>query len=137
DHRLPLQAAAVEPVAFALAATLGVDVGATSAQPPAQVPGEWLQAVAADLGSHARTALVLPGEFQSPSVHALAHSINAALGSVGTTLEYTDPVDTDPVDHMLSLRQLSDDMAAGQVSVLIMLGGNPAFTAPADIPFVD
>ena len=78
---------------------------------------------------------MIAGEGQPPAVHALAHAINAALGSVGTTVEYTDPVEVDPVDHTASLRQLTADMAAGQVQLLLILGGNPAYTAPADIPF--
>lgn len=134
DHRLPLSARAIEPFAFALAGALGVDVGAGPAQAPALPPG-WLDGLVADLRAHAGRTLVIPGQFQSPTVHALAHSINAALGSVGSTVEYSAPVETDPVQHMLSLRQLVDDMNAGQVSTLIMIGGNPAFDAPADVPF--
>jgi molybdopterin-containing oxidoreductase family iron-sulfur binding subunit len=65
----------------------------------------------------------------------LAHSINAALGSVGTTVEYAPTVEADPVDHTGSLRQLVDDMNSSQVSLLLILGGNPAYTAPADTPF--
>ena len=33
------------------------------------------------------------------------------------------------------LKQLVDDMEAGRVETLVILGGNPAFTAPADVPF--
>ena len=134
DHRLPLAARDIEPFAFALATALGVNVGATSV-PPQQVPPAWLDALVADLQSHTTRTLVLPGDFQSPTVHALAHSINAALGSVGTTVEYSSPVETDPVEHALSLQQLVDDMTAGKVSTLVVIGGNPAFTTPADIAF--
>jgi Fe-S-cluster-containing dehydrogenase component len=137
DHRLPVPARAVEPFAFALAAALGVDVGAPAdISAPTQVPPQWLAGLVQDLRSHAATSLVVPGEFQPASVHALAHSINAALGSVGRTVDYSAPVETDPVDHMLSLRQLADDMSTGQVSLLVIMGANPGFTAPADVPFV-
>ena len=131
DHRFPLQARAIEPLAAALASMLGVQ-GAIA---PTQTPPPWLDAIANDLKSHAGTSLVIPGEFQPPRVHALAHAMNSALGSVGTTLEYTDRVETDPVDHTQSLKQLVDDMAAGRVSLLVIIGGNPAFTSPADVPF--
>jgi Fe-S-cluster-containing dehydrogenase component len=136
DHRLPLPAAAVEPFAFALASALGVDVGA--AQPGApQVNAAWLTNVANDLRSHARTSLVIPGDFQTPNVHALAHSINAALGSVGTTVDYSDPVALDAVDHVASVRTLVEDMQAGHVGLLIILGGNPVYSAPTDLAFAD
>ena len=84
----------------------------------------------------ARRALVVAGQFQPPAVHALAHAINAALGSVGTTVDYADPVEVDPVDHTASLDAAVADMAGGSASqLLLILGGNPAYTAPADIPF--
>ncbi|MCA1648197.1 MAG: molybdopterin oxidoreductase, partial [Chloroflexi bacterium] len=134
DHRLPLAARAIEPFAFALAAALGVDV-AGPVPALTSLPAGWLETLAADLRSHGRTSLILPGDFQSPAVHALAHSINAALGSVGTTVEHAPVVEVDPVDSAASLGQLVDDMNAGQVSLVLILGGNPAHTAPADIPF--
>src|SRR5262249_9168124 len=34
------------------------------------------------------------------------------------------------------LRELVEDMAAGRVEVLLVLGSNPVFTAPADLEFV-
>ena len=132
DHRLPLRSSALEQFALSLAGALGVR---SETQPPDGVPDTWLRAVSNDLRDHGRSALVIPGEFQSPIVHAAAHAINARLGSVGTTVEYSSPIEADPVEHAQSLRELADDMAAGQVTLLIILGGNPVFTAPADIPF--
>jgi Fe-S-cluster-containing dehydrogenase component len=137
DHRLPLSAGAIERFGFALASILGVDTGAAPAQPPMHVPAGWLETLAADLRAHGRTSLVVPGEFQSPTVHALAHSMNAALGAVGTTVDYSDPVALDAIQHAASLLQLVEDMQAGSVSLLVILGGNPAYTAPSDIPFLD
>ena len=137
DHRLPLPSGAVDAFGFALASALGVDVGATQVQPPPGIPSGWFENLASDLRSHASRSLVVPGEFQSPAVHALAHSVNAVLGSVGTTVDYSDPVALDSVDHVASLRQLVDDMRNGQVRVLLILAGNPGYSAPADIPFLD
>ena len=132
DHRLPLQASAVEQFALALAGALGIG---SQVPLPDGVSESWLSAVTEDLRSHARGALVIPGDFQSPDVHAVAHAINAALGGVGTTLEYSAPIESQPVDHQQSIRQLTQDMGSGQVSLLIMFGGNPAYTAPADVAF--
>jgi len=68
-------------------------------------------------------------------VHALAHAMNYALGNIGTTVFYTDPVEAAPVEPMASLRQLVSDMEAGVVELLVIIGGNPVYTAPADLHF--
>jgi hypothetical protein len=133
DHRLALQAAAIEPLAWSLAAALGVNV--PSVAPPANVPAEWLAAAVDDLRAAGANGLVLAGPTQPPAVHALAHAMNSQLGSIGTTVELTDPIEADPVQHAASLRELTDALAGGGVDVLLILGGNPAYTASADIPF--
>ena len=68
-------------------------------------------------------------------VHALAHALNEALGNVGKTVEYLDPVEAEPVDQVESLRTLVGDMEAGRVELLLILGGNPVYNAPADVDF--
>ena len=137
DHRLPLASGAIQSFGLALASRLGVDVGAGPAGVPPGIPASWLDNLAADLLGQRGRSLIIPGEFQPAPVHALAHSLNAALGNVGTTLDYSDPVALDSEDHVGSLRQLVSDIQAGQVSVLVVLGGNPLYTAPADIPLGD
>ncbi|MCI0354130.1 MAG: TAT-variant-translocated molybdopterin oxidoreductase [Acidobacteria bacterium] len=129
DHRLPLSASEVEKFARSLAAALGLPMG----EPPS--PALWVKAVAADLEKHHGSSVVIPGEQQSPAVHALAHAMNQALGNVGRTVVYTDPVEARPVLQNESLRELARDMEAGKVEMLVMLGGNPAFNAPADLEF--
>ena len=70
-------------------------------------------------------------------VHALAHALNQLLGNVGKTVFYTDPVDANPVNQTESLKDLVADMRGGKVDVLVILGGNPAYDAPADFGFAD
>ena len=41
-------------------------------------------------------SLVVAGETQPADVHALAHAINEALGNVGKTVEYLEPVEAEP-----------------------------------------
>jgi MoCo/4Fe-4S cofactor protein with predicted Tat translocation signal len=132
DHRLPLRASDVELFARALAAKLGLGGSAT---PPAGAD-KWVDAVAADLQQHKGASLVVAGEQQSAEVHALAHAINAALGNVGATLYYTEPVEVHPVNHLESLRELCSDIDAGKVDTLLILGVNPVYTAPHDFDFV-
>ena len=65
----------------------------------------------------------------------LATRMNQALGNVGKTVVYTDPVDANPVNQTDSLKDLVADMRAGKVDMLFILGGNPAYDAPADLGF--
>ncbi len=129
DHRLGISASQVERYARSLAAALGL----APAEPAS--PAVWVQAVARDLKQHRGSSLIIPGEQQSPLVHALAHAMNQALGNVGRTVIYTDPVEAKPALQNESLRELARDMEAGKVELLVMVGGNPAFNAPADIEF--
>src|SRR5581483_7740741 len=133
DHRLPVRAHDVEAVARAIAAQVGV-AGITG-NAPSTVPGAWLGALIKDLTAHKGTSVVVAGDEQPPSVHVLAHQINQALGNVGHTVSYTDPVEFNPVNQTQSLRDLVQDMNGGKVDFLVIVGGNPAYTAPADLDF--
>jgi Fe-S-cluster-containing dehydrogenase component len=128
DHRLPMRAADVETFARSVAALLGIGA-------PAGSPTPFARAVAEDLKAHRQKSLVLAGDGQPPSVHALAHAMNAALENAGATAVYIEPVPVRPESHAESFQRLVADMEAGTVETLVILGGNPAFTAPADVPF--
>jgi molybdopterin-containing oxidoreductase family iron-sulfur binding subunit len=133
DHRLSVRQSDVENIARALAAKVGVSgAGNVALDPDRQ---KWVNAAAADLIQHRGKSLVVGGEFQSANINALAHAMNATLGSAGQTVTYTDPVEIDPVEHAQSIRELADDIKAGKVETLIILGGNPAYDAPADLNF--
>ncbi|HVN55178.1 MAG TPA: TAT-variant-translocated molybdopterin oxidoreductase [Anaerolineaceae bacterium] len=133
DHRLPLRAAEVEPFARALASRLGVN-GVSA--PGGAVPGQsWVEVVAADLQKAGATALVVPGDRQPAAVHALAHAMNHALGAVGNTVTYTDPVEAAPLDQTASIQELAQDLNSGAVDTLLILDENPAYSAPADLGF--
>jgi len=93
--------------------------------------------VTGDLGAHKGSSLVIAGDHQSASLHAWVHVLNAKLGNVGKTVLYTDPVDANPVNQTESLKELVADMNAGKVDLLIILGGNPAYDAPADLNFAE
>jgi MoCo/4Fe-4S cofactor protein with predicted Tat translocation signal len=135
DHRWPLRAADVEQFAWSLAAALGVDTaGRKGAATPAD---QWIPAVARDLQAHRGASLIIAGEQQSPAVHALAHSMNAALGNTGQTVLYTDPVEANPVDQVASLYDLVKDLDAGAVDLLLIVGGNPAYNGPVELGLRD
>ena len=62
--------------------------------------------------------MVIAGDHQPPAVHAIAHAMNQALGNVGKTVFYTDPVNASPVNQTESLKDLVADMRAAKVDVL-------------------
>jgi len=131
DHRLPLRYAEVEEFARELAAALGV-AGAGASGGAYEF---WTSRVARDLQAHTGATVIIPGEHQSPAVHALAQAMNAALGNTGKTVIHTDPLEVQPVDQIDSLRNLSRDMNDGKVDLLLIFGGNPVYNAPVDFEF--
>ena len=134
DHRLPVKPSDVEQCARALAARLGV--AGAGGNVAAEV-GKWLEVVAADLQAHKGRALVVVGQHQPPAVHALGHAINEALGAVGSTVVYTDPVIPNTADPTASLKELLGDINAGKVDMLLIAGCNPLYAAPADLNFAE
>jgi MoCo/4Fe-4S cofactor protein with predicted Tat translocation signal len=136
DHRIPMAPSQMEALARALATSVGVS-GSIGAGEFSRETQTWLQAVRTELQSHRGSSLVVAGDSQAPVIHALAYAMNAALGNVGQTVFYTDPVEFRPVDQMQSIRELAAAMNAGQVDALIIVGSNPVYSAPADVRFAD
>src|SRR5262249_45474603 len=134
DHRLPLRAGEVESLARALAAELGVE-GVRATARLAATQRHWVTALARGLQRHRGAGIILAGHGHPPFVPALAHAMNPFLGNIGKTVFYTDLVEARPGDQIAGLRELVQDMGAGRVEVLLIVGGNPVFTAPADLEF--
>jgi MoCo/4Fe-4S cofactor protein with predicted Tat translocation signal len=140
DHRLPMRGSEVERLISEIQEmttlqekslyTLAVD-------PRDSGRVGFVNALAADLRRHSGSSVVIVGDHQSPAVHALAHAINAKLGNVGKTVFYTDAVDANPINQTESIKDLVADMRAGKVDMLVIMGGNPAYDAPADLGFAD
>jgi len=134
DHRLPMRAGEIDQVAGLL--NRFVERGHPSDVFSSQ--GEkFAAAVANDLSAHRGSSVVIAGDHQPPGVHALVHAINQALGNIGKTVFYTDPVDANPINQTESIKDLVADMRAGKVDMLVIMDGNPAYDAPADLGFAD
>ncbi len=144
DHRLRLAAAQVGAYLVALVRELKSahasklkTPDALPAAPPAapEFASGWVKAVAKDLAEHAGTGLIVVGPRQPAWVHALAHAANDALGNYAAGMaEFRDPP---PEVLDKTLKELVADMAAGKVSTLLVVGGDPVFNAPADLRFAD
>jgi Fe-S-cluster-containing dehydrogenase component len=93
------------------------------------------QAVLRDLLAAGREALVIPGTSMPAEVHAAVHALNHRLGGLHQTFEHTLPVAFEPVAHVESIRSLGEAMKQGRVQLLLIVGGNPVYDAPADLDF--
>jgi molybdopterin-containing oxidoreductase family iron-sulfur binding subunit len=93
--------------------------------------------IAKDLLANKGRCVIAVGERHAPATHALAHALNLALGAQGATLTYTEEPDADRASHFEALQSLTARMQGGEVKTLLILGGNPVFTAPADVPFAE
>ena len=130
DHRLAVKPSQMAEVAKAVAAAVGVG-GASSTYTDNK---DWIAAMAKDLAAFRGRSLVVVGDNQPPVVHAIAHAMNAALGNVGETVVYTDPLVANAEKAQVEqLRELVADIDAGKVKMLVMMGGNPAYSTPSDL----
>ena len=127
DHRFSVKSSAIAPIAYQLAKALGVAApDVTGTAPP------WLSAVAADLSKNKGRCVVIAGEYQPESVHLAAFAINQALGNLGTTVKVVESFMPDA--H--SIGDLAADLNGGHVEMLIILGANPVYDAPASLDFL-
>jgi molybdopterin-containing oxidoreductase family iron-sulfur binding subunit len=130
DHRLALRSSEIEGFTRAVAVGLGLPIGGGVAH-------AWVDPIVRDLRRAGARAVVLAGESQPPAVHAIAHAINGALGTVGTAVAYTAVAEAGPIGGHVALQDLVADMRAGKVDVLAILDSNPVYAAPADLRFTE
>ncbi len=125
-------------------ASRGVSGLAPLADAIAKVPGatntdgidvELLGAVAADLVANRGQSVVVAGAGQPPVVHAMTFAINGALGNANKTAWIGPAIDVEDASCRESILALKNDQEA--ITTLILLGGNPAYDAPADVGFAE
>jgi len=135
DHRLRVPSSSIGGIASLLASKLGVNDNAFAAFNDPKVDA-WITAMAADLSSAKGRAVVICGGQQPSSVQSLAFSINRALGSIGSAVEYLN-ADNQGITASSTLSDLAEQISQGTIKTLFVLGGNPAFDAPAELGFAD
>jgi molybdopterin-containing oxidoreductase family iron-sulfur binding subunit len=132
DHRLRIPCSAVAQVAAALAKAVlkpGTVSGLDNAGLAAGLDSKWITECAKDLTAHRGDSLVVAGYRQPMSVHLLALAINDALGNIGKTVVFHEV----PASKEGGIVELANALKGGQVETLAILGGNPAYNAPADL----
>ena len=133
DHRQPLSPSQIGDLICVIAERVGVP--APQRELPAGMPEELLEALLDDLDAASGSSLLVAGQFLPAQMQALVHAINDALGNTGSTVRYLEPADAQPTSGVASLVELTEAMEAGSVETLLILGGNPVYTAPGAIDF--
>ncbi|HEU4700086.1 MAG TPA: 4Fe-4S dicluster domain-containing protein [Gemmatimonadales bacterium] len=158
DHRLRVRAGDVGALAMdLLAALVALGTSVTAARElaaalraRAAAGGDapwnpaWVRGAAADLHAAAGRGIVIAGTHQPGDVQAAAHLLNHLLGNTGRTVWYTEPVLPEVADAARAAATagaptppgaatLAQAIEAGAVDTLMILGGNPALTAPAEL----
>ncbi len=139
DHRLPVKPSRIPVLIEHLAAVLGVEEAQQQELDERETP--FMEQLAADLGDESRRGrcLVMAGSEQDSDIHAMAWAINDHLDNPGHTVRFThEPQAGDEQKRhngAKGLKALTERMDAGEIKTLVMLGGNPAFDAPADLEF--
>jgi MoCo/4Fe-4S cofactor protein with predicted Tat translocation signal len=133
DHRMRMKAGEVKQFAMDLASAVGA-VSGLNVVGGGDKRAKFLAAIVKDLKAAGGEALVVAGVRQPPVVHAIAAAINDSLKSAAVTYVKTDAVSGVSVG-IDALKALAGEMNGGAVSTLVVLGGNPVYTAPADLQF--
>jgi MoCo/4Fe-4S cofactor protein with predicted Tat translocation signal len=145
DHRLRLKSSAIPGFVFALAHELAtthhVDLGAdlvsalgAAKKTDGAKADKWVKALAKDLARAKGQSLLIAGDRQPASVHAVVHLLNVALANVGRTVDFVQAFD-ETSDGADSIAALAKAISSKQVDTLLVVGGNPVFDAPADTGF--
>jgi molybdopterin-containing oxidoreductase family iron-sulfur binding subunit len=137
DHRLRLGSSQIAAFAAALAAKVTGNAGAYTAAAAGlnfKDKDQWFDECAKDLLANKGKSVVIAGAHQPPDVHAIALAINEALGAIGATLELVATATGDAAEIGQLVKYLAATESNG-TKTLVILGGNPAYNAPANFDF--
>ena len=129
DHRLRLASSHMLAFAAALAAKVTGQGAYADLARDLDIKSEWIAECAADIMAFKGECIVIAGAHLPPAVHVVAHAINAALGNFGQTIDMVEV----PASAAATLADLAASIQKGGVKTLVILGGNPAYNAPADL----
>lgn len=92
-------------------------------------------AAVGDLIRNRGQGLLVVGPSQPAAIHARVHLLNQRLGNLNETVIFTaEPLkEATPDRYVDQLKELVDGLENNQYGVLLVLGGNPVYAAPADV----
>jgi molybdopterin-containing oxidoreductase family iron-sulfur binding subunit len=140
DHRVQVPVSKVPSFALAIARELDkkglkiAGLGSLASFESSGFDAKLIEAIAEDLAKNTGRAVVIAGRRQPSAVHQLVWFINLALSANGTLVNYPRN-EYRTRSSSAALANLVEKMKAGQVTTLVMLGGNPVYSAPVDLEF--
>lgn len=136
DHRLPLPASLIPAVAATMVQMLGFGEAKMDYSLPDKARA-FVQAMVEDLKATGDDVVVIAGPGMPAEVHAMAVEISGKLGdrsSIPAAVPLEDPSAKEPLLGE-QIADLTQRINAGEITQLIILGGNPIYDAPADVDF--
>jgi len=139
DHRLACKASELPGFVKAIAAVIADQTASSNlsslvsaaADFGGEFDPEWIKECAADLVAHAGTSIVLAGPQLPEAVQLLVLGINEALGNFGKTILGGNVA----LEESGTITELADRMRNGEITTLMIHGGNPVYNAPANLDF--
>lgn len=125
DVRVPIRASEEGAVVAGIYNAVAAAKGGSSVNGPSSEVSEMINAAAASLIENAGKSLFIAGS-NDPAVQELVNATNYLLGNYGATIDLNMPVAFFKGDDE-AMAKLIEEMNAGQVNTLIMLGVNPAY----------
>lgn len=129
DHRLRLAASDSLDFLRLLASELGLAAFSSSKN----IDAKFVKALAKDLAQNASRSLIVVGETQDASVHALAHVINHALKGLNQTYRVIKANNIDASSS--SIAKLVKKLNEGEIRTLVCLDVNPVYASAGAIGF--
>jgi len=141
DHRLRVRASELGDFAAAVAKSVAAKTNDSNLKDlAAAYPGTgttfdpaWINGLANDLIASKGAGIVIAGKGQPAAVQALSLSLNKTLGNLDSTI-HSVQTGTKPSATLADLAKL---MGSGSVKTLLILEGNPVYTAPANLNFAN
>jgi molybdopterin-containing oxidoreductase family iron-sulfur binding subunit len=140
DHRLALRSSDIPAFVAALAGYVQKAMGTanvTVASMGHDKYDRFAEILARDLVRVKGKGVIAVGFRQPPEVHAAVHRLNHVLGNLNTTVLCFPAPEGDAPSSRQAIVELAQEMAAGKVNTLLILGGNPVYNAPADAKFAE
>lgn len=140
DNRLRIKSGEIELFIYALAAELSSSVNGLSAFSGYSnkfSDHEWISVLAEDLLENQGNSVLTVGRDHNPELHATVAAINVALGNDGQAVDYIEIPHGEDHNNREAFGELVQDLNDGNIDTVVLVGTNPAFTAPADLNFAD
>ncbi len=137
DHRMSVQSGKMAGFLAALVAAIDARQKGQEVDKSLPYRERLLTAMAQDIVDNAAESLIVAGDLQPPAVHAAVHALNKKLGNAGSTVTYSDVPDADAEGSLDSIKAFAAAASGGEIETLIVLGGNPVYSAPQDLNIDD